>query len=413
VLAEERRLFYVAVTRSRRRLVVSAVDAAADDGLRPSPFLDDLVEPRDSGPSDVRTEPLPDVHRRDPGLAPRSLSVAPLVAELRATLLDPSASPALPDHAAAHLAAFAEAGVRAADPDHWWGLRPLTVAAPVRLPDEPLRLSGTSLATLADCPLRWFLEHEAGAGRARSVAMGFGSVVHALADELGRGLVTADVDALDARLSAVWDHLGFEAPWHSERERESARAALVRLLQWLDEPRGRDLVDTEVRFDHQLQFSGDAGPVTLQLRGFIDRLEVDQSGRVWVVDFKTGRSKPTNTSVAQHVQLGLYQYAICEGALSAPPLGDSPNVTAGTKVGGAELVQLRHDAARGAAGPYVQQQPALQTDASGRTFVDELLADAVDVISQERYFPRPSDDCPRCPVRMACPAQPAGRQVLQ
>ena len=37
-LAEERRLFYVATTRARRRLVVTAVDSPEDDGVRPSPL---------------------------------------------------------------------------------------------------------------------------------------------------------------------------------------------------------------------------------------------------------------------------------------------------------------------------------------------------------------------------------------
>ncbi|NEA13365.1 ATP-dependent helicase, partial [Streptomyces sp. SID10692] len=48
LLAEERRLFYVAATRARDRLVVTAVKAPADDGDQPSRFLTELgVEPRD------------------------------------------------------------------------------------------------------------------------------------------------------------------------------------------------------------------------------------------------------------------------------------------------------------------------------------------------------------------------------
>ncbi|MFD5538195.1 3'-5' exonuclease, partial [Streptomyces sp. NPDC127079] len=48
LLAEERRLFYVAATRARERLVVTAVKAPADDGDQPSRFLTELgVEPQD------------------------------------------------------------------------------------------------------------------------------------------------------------------------------------------------------------------------------------------------------------------------------------------------------------------------------------------------------------------------------
>ncbi|MYW22046.1 UvrD-helicase domain-containing protein, partial [Streptomyces sp. SID2955] len=72
LLAEERRLFYVAATRARERLVVTAVKAPADDGDQPSRFLTELgVEPRD-----VTGRPR------------RPLAVAALVAELRATTVD-------------------------------------------------------------------------------------------------------------------------------------------------------------------------------------------------------------------------------------------------------------------------------------------------------------------------------------
>ncbi|EST28972.1 3'-5' exonuclease, partial [Streptomyces niveus] len=48
LLTEERRLFYVAATRARERLVVTAVKAPADDGDQPSRFLAELgVDPKD------------------------------------------------------------------------------------------------------------------------------------------------------------------------------------------------------------------------------------------------------------------------------------------------------------------------------------------------------------------------------
>ena len=59
LLAEERRLFYVAVTRARRRLVVTAVDSPEDDGVRASRFLAELgVEVRPD-----RSRQAPAAHR--------------------------------------------------------------------------------------------------------------------------------------------------------------------------------------------------------------------------------------------------------------------------------------------------------------------------------------------------------------
>lgn len=42
LLAEERRLFYVAATRAKERLIVTAVKAPAEDGDEPSRFLREL-----------------------------------------------------------------------------------------------------------------------------------------------------------------------------------------------------------------------------------------------------------------------------------------------------------------------------------------------------------------------------------
>ena len=45
MLAEERRLFYVAATRARQRLVVTAVQSPDDEGEQPSRFLSELGRP--------------------------------------------------------------------------------------------------------------------------------------------------------------------------------------------------------------------------------------------------------------------------------------------------------------------------------------------------------------------------------
>ncbi len=110
---EERRLFYVAVTRARRRLVCTAVEAPADQGLRPSPFLDDLEV----------------VAHHDRGGVRHPLTLAGVIADLRATASDPQVSPPLRTAAAGRLAALAEAGTPEvplapkAHPREWWGRR--------------------------------------------------------------------------------------------------------------------------------------------------------------------------------------------------------------------------------------------------------------------------------------------------
>jgi superfamily I DNA/RNA helicase/RecB family exonuclease len=387
LLADERRLFYVALTRARRRLVVTAVDSPEDDGDRPSRLL-----------AEMGVEVTQHLDR-----VARPLSLTALVATLRRRAVDPRGSEGMRRAAAARLARLAasldEEGrqlAASASPDRWWGLVGTTVSEQPLLADgEPVKLSGTSLAGLDECPLRWFLEHEVHAESPASTAMGFGGVLHALAHEVAKKQSPADLDVLMARLDKVWGQLAYDAPWQSEQQHDEARDALRRFLLWHDASRGRTLVDTEIGFDVPVEVEG----VTVRLRGFMDRVELDEDGRVHVVDLKTGKSAPAKKDLETHPQLGTYQLAVREGAL------DGRVET--REVGGAELVMLRLD---GPDGPRVPQQQALP---EGRTWVEALLETAVKRVLHESFPPTPQERCDRCAFRRCCPAQPDGRQVVE
>ncbi|MGW4775496.1 ATP-dependent helicase [Streptomyces filamentosus] len=394
LLAEERRLFYVAATRARERLVVTAVKAPAEDGDQPSRFLTELgTEPKDV-----------------PGRPRRPLAVSALVAELRATTVDPAASPALRDAAAHRLAELAaltdEDGqpmVPAAHPDRWWGLHePTRSAVPLRDRDRPVALSPSALENLAaTCSLQWFLGREVKAAEPASAAQGFGNVVHVLADEVASGRTPADLDVLMARLDTVWDALAFDAPWKSEQEKGHARVALERFLRWHVMDRGGR---TPAASEHGFDVTLETGEYQVRIRGSMDRVETDEQGRAYVVDFKTGKAAPTRDEVAHHPQLAVYQLAVREGALDGVLDGDRP------EPGGAELVQLRQAAPKkegGDALPKVQAQQPLEGE-----WIGDLLATAAGRVLDERFAPTTGRHCETCSFRAACSARPEGRQVV-
>ncbi|WUF66640.1 ATP-dependent helicase [Streptomyces decoyicus] len=406
LLAEERRLFYVAATRARERLVVTAVKAAADDGDQPSRFLTELGV----APQDVTGRPR------------RPLSVAALVAELRATTVDPAATPALREAAAQRLAKLAALHdddhhplVPAAHPDNWWGLHePTHSNVPLRDRDRPVVLSGSALDQLANtCSLQWFLGREVKADAPATAAQGFGNVVHVLADEVASGRTPADLSVLMERLDSVWDALAFDAPWKSRQEKETARAALERFLRWHvmeRETRGRETVATEHGFDLTLR----AGAYEVRIRGSMDHVSRDAQGRAYVVDFKTGKQKPTGPEVARHPQLAVYQLAVREGAVDEAFDGRTP------QPGGAELVHLRLGAAQkegGDALPAVQAQQPLEAGdppaEPGGEWVGELLATAAGRVLEERFTPTTGTHCTHCTFRASCSAQPEGRHVVE
>ncbi len=395
LLAEERRLFYVAATRARERLIVTAVKAPADDGDQPSRFLTELgVEPRD-----VTGRPR------------RPLAVAALVAELRATTVDPAASDALREAAAHRLARLAaltddegQPLVPAAHPYRWWGLEePTRSAVPLRDRDQPVTLSGSALDQLANtCALQWFLGREVKADAPATAAQGFGNVVHVLADEVASSRTPADLDVLMERLDSVWNGLAFDAPWKSEQEKDQARAALERFLHWHVLDRGGR---TPTACEHDFDVTLEAGEYAVRIRGSMDRVEQDAEGRAYVVDFKTGKGAPTKDEVAAHPQLAVYQLAVREGAVDDVFDGKRP------EPGGAELVQLRQPAPKkegGDAFPKVQAQEPLAGE-----WVSDLLATAAGKVLDERFTPTTGTHCTHCAFRASCSAQPEGRQVVE
>ncbi|MFJ8055610.1 ATP-dependent helicase [Streptomyces sp. NPDC096142] len=398
LLAEERRLFYVAATRARERLVVTAVKAPADDGDQPSRFLTELgVEPKD-----VTGRPR------------RPLSVAALVAELRATTVDPRVSETLREAAARRLARLAaladEEGrplVPSAHPYRWWGMYdPTESKVPLRDRDQPVVLSGSALDQLANtCSLQWFLGREVKADAPATAAQGFGNVVHVLADEVASGRTPADLAVLMERLDTVWNALAFDAPWKSAQEKDNARVALERFLKWHVDSNGVRTGRTPVASEHDFDVTLAAGDYEVRIRGSMDRVEADGEGRAYVVDFKTGKQTPTAREVERHPQLAVYQIAVREGAVDEAFDGVRP------EAGGAELVQLRQGAPLRDGGetlPKVQAQEPLEGEWAG-----ELLATAAGKVLDERFTPTAGQHCAHCAFRASCSARPEGRHVVE
>lgn len=390
LLMEERRLFYVACTRARQRLVVTAVASAEDDGEQPSRFLEELG---------VGVE-------RVVGRPRRPLSMAGLVSELRRTVADPATSEPLREAAARRLARLAgesigpRALVPTADPATWWGTRAATRSVqPVRDPDQPVPVSASVLESMMLCPTQWFLEREAGGIARAHQSANLGELLHALAQRVATGEVEPSVDVLMEHVDAVWDRLDFRTPWSKAREHERVRAALARFLQWhLANP--RRLVGTEAQFETVVTLEDGE---SVRLTGYADRLELDADGDVVVVDLKTGRTKPSNKSVEGHLQLGLYQLAVDHGAVG--------EIAPDARAGGAELVQL--GLLDGGDAAVVQVQDVQADDGPGRTALRDQLRHTASLLRAESFPAVAGQHCRDCGFVPICPIKSAGSVTSQ
>jgi len=380
LLMEERRLFYVACTRARERLIVTAVDSSDEDGEQPSRFLDELG---------VNVE-------RAFGRPARPLSLAGLVADLRRTLTDPATPQGLRDAAARRLARLAP-DVAMADPASWWGTRAASRGdRALSAPGEPVTLSATMVESILTCPMQWFLVREAGGVAPAHQSANLGQLLHALAQRVADGeLPTGDgaLDVLMSHVDAVWDRLEFRTPWSKAREHERVRAALQRFLDWhVHNP--RRLLETEAGFDTVVDLpTGER----VKLRGYADRLELDGEGRVVVVDLKTGRTAPSGPAVDRHLQLSFYQFAVDHGAVRD------------RVAGGAELVQL--GILDGGPTALVQPQSPQPEDGPDREVLRASLALAAERVRREEFPALPGDHCRGCDFVSLCPAKGAGAVV--
>ncbi|RYP87694.1 ATP-dependent helicase [Nocardioides guangzhouensis] len=394
LLLEERRLFYVAATRARQRLVVTAVQAADDEGEQPSRFLGELG---------VQVEHVV-------GRPVRPLSLGGLVGELRRTLADPATSEPLREAAARRLARLAREStgtrplVPSADPSTWWGTRSASRSVePVRDPAQPVPVSASVLESMQVCPTQWFLEREAGGVARAHQSANLGELLHALAERVASGELAAgpdDVDVLMEHVDRIWDRLDFRTPWSKAREHERVRAALGRFLAW-HHANPRRLLATEAKFETVVELPDRE---RVRLTGYADRLELDADGRVVVVDLKSGRTKPSTKAVEGHLQLGLYQYAVDHGAVDA--LTGEP-----AEAGGAELVQLGlTDCGERA---VVQPQDPQPDDGPQRDDLRGRLGRTAALLRAESFPAVAGQHCRDCSFVPICPIKSAGSVTAQ
>ncbi|MEZ0351134.1 ATP-dependent helicase [Mycobacterium sp. pR1184] len=383
LLAEERRLLVAAMGRARRRLLVTAVDSdtgGADGGAAlPSPFFFELAQCADEDADHVVALPVS---------APRVLSTTALVGRLRGVVCAPDG--AVDDEArhcaATQLARLAAAGVPGADPSGWHGLTMVSTSDPLRDGRDTVTLTPSTLQTLTDCPLRWLVERHGGTNP-RELRSTIGSVLHALLAESGK-----TETQLLAELERAWEHLPFEARWHSANELTRHRAMIEAFVEWRARTRGElTEVGVEVDVDGVLDTPRADGGET-RLRGRVDRLERDAAGRLVIVDIKTGKTPVSKDDAQQHAQLAMYQLAVAEGLI---PDGDEP--------GGARLIYVGKS---GAAGATVREQDPLTP--AGRDEWRDLVTRAADATAGPQFVARRNDGCSHCPVRPSCPAHVDG-----
>lgn len=379
VLTDELRAFAVAVSRARRRLLVTAVE---DTEEAPSVFCD-LVAPRNDGGEgpDPRRVPVgPPLDLRGVVAAARSELVRAAAGQADA------AGTTTPEHpAAALLADLAAASVAEADPTTWYGVAGVSSEVPLWGERETVTVSPSKVETVTTCALRWAFE-AAGGTAPDATHQTLGTLLHSIAQTHPKGSLTDLRTELDRR----WPELALPDGWPSRQLRKRAERMVERLADYLAAS-GEPLL-VEADFDLRV---GRA-----RLRGQVDRVEDAGDGAVTVTDLKTGKTAASKDKAAENPQLGAYQLAVEEGALDLPE---------GTVSKGAHLVYVGTDTVSAS----IRDQPALAPDEEGGSWARDAVEGAADTMAAARFAARANDLCEVCPVRRSCPLQPEGRKVVE
>jgi superfamily I DNA/RNA helicase len=373
-LEDERRLFRMVLGRARRRVVLMASRAHADEASTGSRFVDELGMKWTSVPDPALTEPV---------------SVREAAAVWRRALSDRTL-PAL-DRLAA-LDGLVALGV---DPRRWWFQRGWTDTG--RPLHERIRASYSKLDVLDNCDLQYVLSAELGLGKPVGYHAWVGSLVHGLIEACERQELPRSLEALQAEVDRRWRPQEFPATAVSEAWRALAKDRM--LPNWFDRYGAHPAAATERGFE----FEYDGATIV----GYIDRIGPDPAGfpGMRITDYKTG-SADRAPKANESLQLGIYYLAVLEAA----------ELEEFQPVSGVELSYLKGD---WKTGELVTREWTVGTgDREGsyqsamRQRLSELLGGLKRLNESDSYRPNYQADCFFCDFRSLCPLFPEGRPLF-
>ena len=253
-LAEERRLFYVGMTRAREQLVLTwARDYGGRTARRMSQFVLEALDLPPATPVE---------------------SLRPSVAERLARNQHPVRQP--------------------------------TAAAPPTLGDRPLALSFGQVNDYLECPAKYRFGHLIRIPTPVSHQLVYGRALHAAVQAFHRRQMAdrpMSLAELHAELDAAWESAGFLTQQHEEARKAAAREALERF--WTAQ-QADPASPTGVEQEFAIPFGRD------RVRGRYDRVDTDAAGRVTITDYKSSdvRDPATATRRAREsLQLAIYGLA--------------------------------------------------------------------------------------------------------
>jgi DNA helicase-2/ATP-dependent DNA helicase PcrA len=341
-IQEERRLFYVALTRARHQLTLSTL---VNKRKKPSPFLDDFL-----ANAKIKTF---DTHQLEPKVhVPAALeTTGPEPDSVEPSQLFPPGSE--PTRAYSRVALWAKA---------FHPPRP-----------EPLQLSASAIDAYDRCPMRYMFRYVWNIRGGPHAMATFGNVMHTtikeFVSELGKQQKIPFAEVL-AIYDREWSAAGFIDDYHEEEYRKAGREQLEAFHQtYTTAP--ADVLYQEKTFALPLEHD-------VIVTGRMDQVNRIKGDKVEIIDYKTGKPKDEKAA-AKDLQLGVYALAARE-VLDLDP---------------ARLVFYNL---------MTNEAVASTRDAKALKETKEKIAEVADLIRGQEFSPKPGYGCGFCDYKPLCPA---------
>jgi DNA helicase-2/ATP-dependent DNA helicase PcrA len=343
---EERRLFYVALTRARQQLTLSTI---VNKRKKESLFLEDFLQ--------------------DPKIQKFDIAQSTPRVEVPAT--EETAQPAAASSEPSRL--FGDTQVSSHGSTGAYSQVALWAKAYHPPRPEPLQVSASAIKDYLECPMKYQFKYSWGVRGGPNSALTFGVVMHTTIGEFAQRMHEAKKVPLDEVLATYdreWYSAGFVDDYHEGEYRKEGRRELEEFHKtYLESP--PDMMYQEKPFELPLEND-------VVITGRIDQINRIKGNRVEIVDYKTGRPKDAK-KVAQDFQLSVYALAAKE-VLELEP----------------ERLVLY----------YLMNNEAVATtrDAKALAATKTTIAEVASQIRGRQFPAKPGFGCKYCDYKPLCPA---------
>jgi len=161
--------------------------------------------------------------------------------------------------------------------------------------------SATSLSLYESCPLAYkYRMYDRLKSPGYSPDAIFGIFIHNILEKIYQ-TDQIDKDSILLVLEDEWDELRFDSLTQSNEYKKEA-------LNLLNDYFKENPIDRDIRYVLEKEFSAFIGDV--EFRGKLDRIDVNTSGEMQIIDYKTSQKKKTQKSIIKDLQLPYYFFLL-------------------------------------------------------------------------------------------------------